>query len=188
MSMSPKNQQSTRGEAGEIKIDEIDRKILAELVRDAEITYAELGSRIGLSAPASHERVRRLRRLGVIAGISARINPIALGKPLLAFVHVNTTGWAKNRSLLAIEKYPEVEEIHSVAGDTSMILKVRAPNTQALEDLLAQLYATPGVVSTCSYVVLSSYLERPVQADVTTDWPAQDENAMPVETKRIKRP
>ncbi len=53
----------------------------------------------------------------------------------------------------------EVEEIHSVAGDTCMLLKVRRASSRALEALLARLYAIPGVRSTRSYVVLSTYLE-----------------------------
>ncbi len=95
-----------------------------------------------------------------------------VGKPLLAFVLVDTRGWGKTPELLAIASYPEVEEIHSVAGDACMLLKVRTADTRALEGLLARLYDTPGVVSTSSYVVLSTYLERPVQPAITDVWPA----------------
>jgi Lrp/AsnC family leucine-responsive transcriptional regulator len=52
-----------------------------------------------------------------------------------------------------------------------MILKVRTQGPQALEHLLSQLYVIPGVTASRSYVVLSTYLDRPVQADVTLDWP-----------------
>jgi DNA-binding Lrp family transcriptional regulator len=160
------------------ELDAFDRKLLGVLVEDAAVSYAELGDRVGLSAPAVHERVKRLRRSGVIRRTAALVDPAAVGKPLLAFVHVDTTGWGKTQALLAIEQYPELEEIHSVAGDTCMLLKVRAQNTQALEGLLARLYAAPGVVATRSYVVLSTYLERPVQPGVTQSWP------MPAELER----
>jgi DNA-binding Lrp family transcriptional regulator len=98
------------------------------------------------------------------------IDPGAVGKPLLAFVHVDTTGWCKSQALLEIARFPEVEEIHSVTGDTCLLLKVRAGSTQALESLLAHLYATPGVTATRSYVALSTQLERPVQPGVTSTW------------------
>jgi Lrp/AsnC family transcriptional regulator, leucine-responsive regulatory protein len=153
-------------------LDALDRKLLGVLVEDATVGYAELGTKIGLSAPAVHERVKRLRRSGAIQRTAALVDPVAIGKTLLAFVHVDTRGWGKTAELLAIQKYPEVEEIHSVAGDTSMLLKVRTEDSRALEGLLARLYDTPGVVRTRSYVVLSTQLERPVQPDVTTDWPA----------------
>jgi len=161
-------------------IDPIDRKILGVLVDDATISYAELGDRVGLSPPAAHERVKRLRRSGAIRSTAAIIDPKAVKKPLLAFVHIDTRGWGKTPELMAISECPEVEEIHSVAGDTCMLLKVRTENTRALEGLLSRLYETPGVVSTRSYVVLSTYLERPVQPGITAEWPAPRHMAKPV--------
>ena len=153
------------------EVDDTDRRILGALVADATQSYAELGAAVGLSAPAVHERVKRLRRQGVIKATSALIDPNVVGKPLLAFVHVDTVGWGKSQALMAIADHPEVEEIHSVAGDTCMLLKVRSRDAQALEGLLGKLYATPGVKATRSYVVLSSYLERPVQPQHTESWP-----------------
>jgi Lrp/AsnC family transcriptional regulator, leucine-responsive regulatory protein len=161
-----------RRRSPERDLDAMDRKLLGVLVEDAMTSYAELGERVGLSPPAAHERVKRLRRTGAIRRVAALIDPEAVGKTLLAFVHVDTTGWGKTQALLAIEEHPEVEEIHSVAGDTCMLLKVRTDSTHALEGLLARLYDTPGVKATRSYVVLSTYMERPVQPGITTKWPA----------------
>ena len=158
-------------------LDQMDRKLLGVLVEDATVSYADLGERVGLSPPAAHERVKKLHRSGAIRHVAALIDPEASGKTLLAFVHVDTTGWGKTPVLLAIEEHPEVEEIHSVAGDTCMLLKVRTESTHALEGLLARLYDTPGVKATRSYVVLSTYLERPVQPGVTQEWPALVKNA-----------
>ena len=119
-----------------------------------------------------HERVKRLRASGALKGIRAAIDGSAVGKPLLAFVHVDADGWGKSQRMISLRQFPEVEEMHSVAGDTCVILKVRAASTQALERFLSQLYVLPGVRGTKSYVVLSTYLERPVQAEVTKSWPA----------------
>jgi DNA-binding Lrp family transcriptional regulator len=153
------------------QIDGMDRKLLAELVEDATLSYADLGKKVGLSAPAAHERVKRLRQRGVIKQVAALVEPQAAGKPLLAFIHVDTAGWGKTPVLMQIRRFPEVEEIHSVTGDACMLLKVRTDGPHALEQLLGQLYATPGVKATRSYVVLSTYLERPVQAGKTEEWP-----------------
>jgi len=161
-------------------LDAADRRLLGVLVEDATVSYAELGERAGLSAPAAHERVKRLRRSGAIRQTAAMIDPRAIRKPLLAFVHVDTKGWGKTPELMAIAECPEVEEIHSVAGDTCMLLKVRTEDTRALEGLLARLYETPGVTSTRSYVVLSTYLERPVQPGTTKQWPTPKHLARPL--------
>jgi DNA-binding Lrp family transcriptional regulator len=153
------------------EVDAADRRLLGVLVEDASVSYAELGTRVGLSAPAAHERVKRLKRSGAIRRTAALVDPLAVGKSLLAFVHVDTRGWGKTPELLAIERYPEVEEIHTVAGDTCLLLKVRTEGPKALEGLLGRIYETPGVIATRSYVVLSTYLERPVQPGVTSSWP-----------------
>ena len=141
-------------------LDAIDRRLLALLADDASPSYAELGQRLNLSPPAVHERVKRLRRDGVIKGTVARLDGAKLGRPLLTFVHVNTSGWGKSQSMLALAELPEVEEIHAVTGDTCLILKVRTEDTQGLENLLARIYAVEGVLGTRSYVVLSSHAER----------------------------
>jgi len=148
-------------------LDAIDRRLLGELARRADLSYAELGARAGLSAPAVHERVKRLRASGRIRGTVALLDGPAVGKPLLAFVHVDTTGWGKTQELMALAELPELEEIHAVTGDTCMLLKVRVESSQALEGLLARLYDMPGVRGTRSYVALSTYLERPPQAGTT---------------------
>jgi DNA-binding Lrp family transcriptional regulator len=148
-------------------LDAFDRKILGALAVDADLSYAELGDRVGLSPPAVHDRVKKLRRSGCLRRTAALLDGAAIGKPLLAFVHIDSAGWGKTRQLMSIAELPEVEEIHSVAGDTCMLLKVRCASSVALEALLARLYATPGVKATRSYVVLSTYLERTVQAGIT---------------------
>ncbi|PCI02744.1 MAG: AsnC family transcriptional regulator [Hyphomicrobiales bacterium] len=152
-------------------LDEFDRKILGALVKDAGQTYAELGKIAGLSTLATHERVKRLRASGTLIDTVARVDGASVGKPFLAFVHVDAHGWGKSQRMMKLTEFPEVEEMHSVAGDTCVILKVRTANAFAFETLLSQLYVLPGVRSTKSFVVLSTYLERPIQAELTTDWP-----------------
>ncbi|MGL4199127.1 MAG: Lrp/AsnC family transcriptional regulator [Allorhizobium sp.] len=149
-------------------LDAFDRKILGELTEDAGISYAELGRKVGLSAPAIHDRVKKLRASGCLRQTAALLDGTALGKPLLAFVHVQTVGWGATKELLLIADLPEVEEIHSVTGDTSILIKVRCASSGALEAFLERLHQTASVKSTNSYIVLSTYLERPVQANITT--------------------
>ncbi|MCH2065917.1 MAG: Lrp/AsnC family transcriptional regulator [Shimia sp.] len=148
-------------------LDAIDRKLLGLLSADAEQSYATLGDKVGLSPPAVHERVKRYKATGRISGVSALLNPEMTGKPFLAFLHVNTSGWGKTDAILGLGDLPEVEEIHSVTGNTCMLLKVRMQDSKAMEDLLKRIYDMPEVVSTKTYVALSTSLERPVQAGIT---------------------
>src|SRR5260370_17850805 len=70
-------------------LDATSWKILRELQRDARLSYNELGRRVGLSAPAAAERVRKLEDAGVITGYGAQIDPAKVGMPLLALIQLH---------------------------------------------------------------------------------------------------
>ena len=103
------------------------------------MSYAELGRRLHLSPPAVHEQARRLRESGVIRRTVAVLDPGLVGKPLLAFVHLDTEGWGKTPAMMARARLPEVEEVHAVTGDACLIQKVRTAGPAAMEDLLAHV-------------------------------------------------
>ena len=101
--------------------DTIDQQILDELQSDGRISYRDLGERVGLSAPAVTERVRRLERRGVITGYTATINPAALGSPILAIIRVHSAGpKAPDIDALAASM-PEVIECNRVTGSESHV-------------------------------------------------------------------
>jgi len=87
-------------------------------------------------------------------------NGMKEGRPLLAFVHVDTTSLAGMRQLIELKELPEVEEIHSVTGESAMLLKVRARDTRELDSVLERVSAIEGFTATRSYIALSTYLER----------------------------
>lgn len=134
--------------------------LLRLLVERAERSYAELSELVHLSPPAVHERVKRLRRDGVIQGTVAKLDGEKIGCPLLAFVHVMTEGWGMTEPILALHRLADVEEIHTATGDTCLILKVRCSGPSNLEKLLSHIQEVTGVRCTHSYVVLGTYLER----------------------------
>ena len=89
-------------------------------------SFASLGAGV-------HERAKRLKQEGVIRAAAALLDGAKIGRPLLAFVHVDTTSWAVTRQLLKFKELPEVEEIHTVTGESAMLLKVRTRDTQSLD-------------------------------------------------------
>ncbi|WP_303980448.1 Lrp/AsnC family transcriptional regulator [Dongia mobilis] len=147
-------------------MDATDRKLLGLLADDATIAYRDLGEKLGLSAPSVFERVKKLKAQGIIKQTTIAIDGEAIGRPLMAFVHVMTEGWGKTPEMMALEADPRVEEIHAVAGDTCMILKVRCEGTRGLEQLLKAIYDIPGVKETRSYIALNTYLERNVRVEL----------------------
>jgi DNA-binding Lrp family transcriptional regulator len=143
-------------------VDAIDRRIIGLLVEDAARTYAQLGREVSLSPAAVHERVRRLRASGVIRRTTVELDPDAVGRPVLAFVLVDTDGWVKQEMFTATRADSRIEEAHSVAGSSNFILKVRVGDPNELEDVLHELYELPGVVRTRTIMVLRRGFERGV--------------------------
>ncbi|NYH52786.1 MULTISPECIES: Lrp/AsnC family transcriptional regulator [Nocardiopsis] len=142
-------------------MDETDRVLVSLLQEDATRSYAALGEAVGLSAGAAHERVRKLRSRGVIRRTTVEVDPAALGRGVLAFVLVESSAWMgdTSESLAAI---PEIQEAHVIAGSASLLVKVRTPTTERLQDVLRRLYAVEGVSGTEATVVLETFFERPV--------------------------
>jgi Lrp/AsnC family leucine-responsive transcriptional regulator len=138
------------------KLDDLDRKILGRLMQDGRITWAQLASEVGLSAPSVTERVRKLERLGVIEGYGARVNAEAVGCSLLAFVAVGLTDPNHHGDMLRqAEATPEIQEYHIVAGDYDYLLKVRCTDSKHLERLLREkVRSVPGVARTQSTIVM----------------------------------
>jgi len=143
-----------------VKLDSRDRALLALLSEDATLSYVELGKAINLSAPAVHERVKRLRAEGVIKATVASLDGIKLGRPFLAFVHVDTTSYTVAQQYLTLQEFNEVEEIHTTTGDSAVLLKVRTRDTRSFERLLARIHAIDQIIGTRSYIALTTYLER----------------------------
>jgi Lrp/AsnC family leucine-responsive transcriptional regulator len=143
-------------------VDAIDRRIVGLLLEDAGRTYAQLGREVSLSPAAVHERVRRLRATGAVRRTTVEVDPVALGRPVLAFVLVDSEGWVKEELFSATRADPRIEEAHSVAGSSNFLLKVRVGDPNELEDVLHELYDIPGVVRTRTIMVLRRGFERGV--------------------------
>ena len=142
-------------------IDDVDQDILEALHGNARASYAELGERVGLSAPSVHARVKKLERLGVIRGYRATADPASLGFGLGAFVAVQqTSGYHWEELERAFAAMPEVEECHSVTGDDSYLLKVRVGDPSELEALLRRINMVEGVARTRTVLILSTTFDR----------------------------
>jgi len=141
------------------QMDEMAWKILAQLQADARLSFSELGRRIGLSTPATAERVRRLEDQGVILGYRAMVDPERVGLGVGAFIRIRLAGPESLARKLteALERMPEVLECHRCTGDESFILKVRVESVGALEALIDKL-SPFGATSTS--LILSSPVDR----------------------------
>ncbi len=142
------------------KLDETDVQILDLLQRDGRAKRTDLAAEVGLSIPSVSDRMRKMESRGVLTGFHATVDAKRLGRDVMAFVFVQSTGSEHYAEFVAtVTALDEVQELHSVTGDGSHVLKVRVRNTTALERLLARIQAAPGVRGTRTSLVLSTHKE-----------------------------
>jgi DNA-binding Lrp family transcriptional regulator len=141
-------------------VDDIDRTVIGLLQEDATRTYAQLAARVNLSAAAVHERVRKLRQRGVIIRTTVEVDPVQLGRPVVAFVLLETEGWITEAIRDVAESDVRVEDLHTVAGEANFVLKVRVQDPAELQRLLRSLFDIDGVRRSRTMMVLDTYVDR----------------------------
>ena len=142
-------------------MDEFDRKILEHIQVFGRSSYGEIGAVVGLSVSAVNERLKKLEKSGAIAGWTARVDPLAVGSPVLAFVYVLIERPEHEAAFLAlVREEAAIQECHHVASDWSYLLKVRTASLLALEQLVARrIKALPGIPRSQTVIVLSTAKE-----------------------------
>src|SRR5687767_7312711 len=142
-------------------MDATDTTILTILQDNARTSNAEIARQIGMAPSGVLERIRKLEAKGLIQGYQAHLDPHPLGLGLLAFVAVRSDerlGEQQTGELLAA--MPEVQEVHHIAGEDCFLVKVRAPDTEALGRILRERFgAISSVRSTRTTIVLSTLKE-----------------------------
>jgi Lrp/AsnC family transcriptional regulator, leucine-responsive regulatory protein len=142
----------------EAPLDDIDRRVLNALQEDGRISNAELAKRVGLSRAATHARVRKLERLGVITSYTAIVDPETVGFELLCLVGIAMTLHSHEniaRARAAIVEMPEVLECYHVTGDFDYILKVAVRSRADLQRfILERLTPVPGIARVNTSLVL----------------------------------
>lgn len=141
---------------GRDPIDDITRRLLAALGEDARLPFAELGRRVGLSAPTVADRLKRLEEEGLIKGYRMVADRAQLGYPLTAFIRLRA-GPAEDEAVRALARsMPEVLECHQVTGEESWLVKVAASSVGHLDAILG---AFGSIGPTSSTLVLNTMVE-----------------------------
>jgi Lrp/AsnC family leucine-responsive transcriptional regulator len=139
-------------------MDQTDVKILEELQVNSRITMTELGKKVGLTAPAAAERIRKLEEKGIIKNYSVTIDPQKINKPITAFILFDTE---KCKQFVEFCKdYPDVLECHRLAGKYSYLVKLVTTSVSELEVFIDE---TMKYGKSSTLITLSSPIEsRPL--------------------------
>lgn len=154
-----------------IPLDRIDRRILAELMRDATVPVSQLAERVGLSQTPCWKRVQKLEAARIITGRVALVDPAAIGLGMTVFVEIeapdHTPEWRATFARV-IADYPEILEVHRMAGEVDYLLKVVVSGMAAYDALyldLTQRLACRNVTSKFSMERLRATTALPVRTD-----------------------
>jgi len=146
------------------KLDAMDNRILGVLQEHGRITNADLAERVALSPSACLRRVKQLEREGVIQGYTARLDPIAIGKPSSIFVEISLARQSEDCLTAfeaAVQACPEVLECHLMTGDADYLLRFAAADAADFERIhKTYLSRMPGVARIRSSFALRTICRR----------------------------
>ena len=144
------------------KIDNLDRKILSIIMRNARIASKDVAQECGVSRAAIHQRIQRLIDMKVITGSGYNVNPKMLGYSTCTYIGVSLERGAMYREVVPeVEKIPEVVECHFTTGPYGMLLKLYARDNEHLMELLNhRIQNIPGVTEPETLISLQTSIPR----------------------------
>jgi Lrp/AsnC family leucine-responsive transcriptional regulator len=145
-----------------VELDDLDLQIVDALLRDGRTPAAQIAEGVGLSRPAVADRIEKLERQGVIRGMTAVVEPRALGRHVTAFVAArgpkpSAAAWKKFTDLMEGD---EILEVHTVAGDDCYLIKVRTDSIPSLNALVSKLTEAPLSLATRTTIVMETHCEK----------------------------
>ena len=149
----------------QVKLDEIDLRILRDLQENGKITNVELARRVGISAPPCLRRVRALEEAGFITGYHAEVEPAKLGSNVTVFAQVGLDSQSESE-LSAFEElvrsWPEVRDCHMLAGEADFILRIVAQDWETYQKFVTEkLTPAPNVANVKSALTLRASKHEP---------------------------
>ena len=146
------------------KIDNLDKKILSILSKNARIPFKDVAAECGVSRAAIHQRVQHLIAGGVITGSGFDVNPKSVGYSTCTYVGINLERGSMYKDVVQqLLTIPEIVECHFTTGSYTMLLKVYARDNEQLMDLLNnKMQMIPGVVSTETLICLDQSIKREI--------------------------
>lgn len=147
-----------------IQLDEIDRKILSLLVKDARMPFLEIARVCNISGAAIHQRVKRLENAGIITGYRLLVKPEAMDINICAFIQISLSEGNKYPQVIeSLRKLPEVVECHFVTGHHALLVKIYCVSNEHLMELIINTFQKiPYIQSTETLISLQEPIERQI--------------------------
>jgi Lrp/AsnC family transcriptional regulator for asnA, asnC and gidA len=147
-----------------LQIDNLDRKILDIITKNARIPYLEVARECGVSGAAIHQRVQRLIRIGVMRGSEFKVDPVMVGFRTCAYIGVFLDHPGHYREVIKkFKEIPEIIECHYTTGNYSLFIKVYTNDNEHLRVILTDRIQTiPGIIRTETLISLEESINRQI--------------------------
>jgi Lrp/AsnC family transcriptional regulator for asnA, asnC and gidA len=150
-----------------LQFDNLDRKIISMLMKNARMPFLEVARECGVSGAAIHQRVQRLTKLGIIIGSQINVDPQKLGFKTCAYMGI----YLENAGLFhdvadKLRKLPEIVECHYTTGEYAMFVKIFAQDNDHLRKVLAEdIQHINGISRTETFISLDAIIDRPIELE-----------------------
>ncbi len=139
-------------------IDDLDARLLLELQREPRMGVMELARRLGVARGTANARLEKLRRNGVIRGFGPELDLERLGYGVMAFTTLEVTQGRSEGVLKRLESIPEVLEVHTIAGQGDLLIRVVARTNEHLFAVLEEVLAAPEISRTTTAIALAEHI------------------------------
>lgn len=142
-------------------LDELDKKILRMIARDARVPFLEVARECNVSGAAIHQRIQRLQANGVLKGSQFIIDPEALGYETCAYIGLYLKDPSKfDKCVEELQKIPEVVECHYTTGSFDMFIKIYAQNNHHLLNIIHDKLQPLGLARSETIVSFNAVISR----------------------------
>lgn len=142
-----------------MEIDELDSKILAELLKDSRLSFRQIAKRVGSSVGTVLSRIRRMEREGLIKGYTAILDHEKLGYQLTAITELTVSRGRLLEVEREVAKIPNACAVYDVTGDVDAIVIAKFKRREDLSKFTKALLALPFVERTNTHVILTTIKE-----------------------------
>ncbi|MFI5164665.1 MAG: Lrp/AsnC ligand binding domain-containing protein, partial [Bacteroidia bacterium] len=148
----------------DLQIDNVDKKIISFLMKDAMMPYTEIAHRILMSSGTIHVRMNNLQKKGIVKGTTLVLDYTKIGYDLVTFIGIYLDDASLyDKAIKRLEKVPEVVEAHYITGGYSIFIKLVCRNTKHLQDILNEKIQTiEGIQRTETFISLKESIKRHV--------------------------
>lgn len=147
-------------ELSSIRLDDIDRQLIAALQLNARESVAMLARKLGIARTTVISRIARLEKNKVITGYGLRLGQRVLDGGLQAYVGITLQPRSGKEVLRRLTNMAEVQQLCTVSGEFDFVAWLRAESPERLDELLDEIGAVDGVEKTTTSIILSCKLDR----------------------------